>query len=199
MRDIIKNILKEEYRKMTTIPDSTVLSIYNDSLTIINIDDDDVLAFISLSEGKDSYYFPMIAAEKGYGPTILEAALMYSYPKGLMISRDGDIREGAFKVWGRMSEREDVIKDILPLSHKNFNFAIVTGDDDDIYENDYEKMSEFDYHIEEGFKENILLYNTKMMMVPSEEYERLVNLSVLLDHKGIYELGRDYFTMRYNQ
>ena len=91
MRDIIKNILKEEYRKMTTIPDSTVLSIYNDSLTIINIDDDDVLAFISLSEGKDSYYFPMIAAEKGYGPTILdsstsESPLIQSFLTSFLIS-----------------------------------------------------------------------------------------------------------------
>ena len=177
---------------------TTVLSHYNNSLTIINLNDDKVLAFVGLSEGKDSFYFPMIAAEKGYGPTILEAALMYSYPKGLMVSRDGDIREGAFNIWEKMFYRGDVIKETLPLIDKNFNFAIVTGENDQTYENEFEKMSEFDYHIEEGYKDTIRIYNTKMMLTPSEEYEKLFDISLLLDHKEIYEQGRDYFSMRYN-
>ncbi len=199
MKDIIKKILNEEYKKMINIPDSTVLSYYNNSLTIIDIDTDQVLGFIGLSEDKNgTYYFPMIAAEKGYGPTILEAALMYSYPKGLMVSRDGDIREGAFELWKKMYLRDDILKETLPLTHERFNFAIVTGDDDDIYDNEFDKLSEFEYYIEEGYKNDIMIYNTKMMMVPSEEYDRLLNLSVLLDHKGIYEQGRDYFSMRYN-
>jgi hypothetical protein len=59
-------------------------------------------------------------------------------------------------------------------------------------------MSEFDYHIEEGYKDTIRIYNTKMMLTPSEEYEKLFDISLLLDHKEIYEQGRDYFSMRYN-
>ena len=199
MKNIIKKILGEEYKKMINISNhTTVLSHYNNSLTIINLNDDKVLAFVGLREGKDSFYFPMIAAEKGYGPTILEAALMYSYPKGLMVSRDGDIREGAFNIWEKMFYRGDVIKETLPLIDKNFNFAIVTGENDQTYENEFEKMSEFDYHIEEGYKDTIRIYNTKMMLTPSGEYEKLFDISLLLDHKEIYEQGRDYFSMRYN-
>ena len=200
MKEIIRRILKEEYKKMSSLPRNIIISIYDDmNISLYDFVNGEILGFVGLSRNKDgTYYFPMIASEKGFGPTVLEVALMFCHPNGLMVSRDGDIRGDAFNVWEKMYKRNDVIKETLPLSDKNFNFAIVTGENDQTYENEFEKMSEFDYHIEEGYKDTIRIYNTKMMLTPSEEYEKLIDLSLLLDHKEIYEQGRDYFSMRYN-
>jgi hypothetical protein len=125
-------------------------------------------------------------------------ALMFCHPNGLMVSRDGDIRGDAFNIWEKMYKRDDVIKETLPLKDKKFNFAIITGDDQETYESEFEKISEFEYFIEDGFKENILIYNTKMSMTPSKDYVRLLEDGFLLDHYQIYLDGRDFFTLKYN-
>jgi hypothetical protein len=200
MKEIIRRILKEEYKKMSSLPRNIIISIYDDmNISLYDFVNGEILGFVGLSRNKDgTYYFPMIAAEKGFGPTVLEVALMFCHPNGLMISRDGDIRGDAFNVWEKMYKRKDVIKETLPLSDKNFNFAIITGDDQETYESEFEKISEFEYFIEDGFKENILIYNSKMSIVPTKDYERLISDGSLLDHHEIYLNGRDFFTLKYN-
>lgn len=200
MKEIIRRILKEEYKKMSSLPRNIIISIYDDlNITLYDFVNGKILGFVGLSRSKDgTYYFPMIAAEKGFGPTVLEVALMFCHPNGLMVSRDGDIRGDAFNIWEKMYHRDDVIKETLPLKDKKFNFAIITGDDDESYESEFDKMAEFDYYIEDGFKENILIYNTKMSMTPSKDYERLIDDGWLLDHHQIYLDGRDFFTLKYN-
>jgi hypothetical protein len=200
MKEIIRRILKEEYKKMSSLPRNIIISIYDDmNISLYDFVNGEILGFVGLSRNKDgTYYFPMIAAEKGFGPTVLEVALMFCHPNGLMVSRDGDIRGDAFNVWEKMYRRKDVIKEILPLSDNNFNFAIITGDDQETYESEFEKISEFEYFIEDGFKENILIYNSKMSMVPTKDYERLISDGSLLDHYEIYLNGRDFFTLKYN-
>jgi hypothetical protein len=200
MKEIIRRILKEEYKKMSSLPRNIIISIYDDmNISLYDFVNGEILGFVGLSRNKDgTYYFPMIAAEKGFGPTVLEVALMFCHPNGLMVSRDGDIRGDAFNVWEKMYKRKDVIKETLPLSDKNFNFAIITGDDQETYESEFEKISEFEYFIEDGFKENILIYNSKMSIIPTKDYERLVSDGSLLDHHEIYLNGRDFFTLKYN-
>jgi len=200
MKEIIRRILKEEYKKMSSLPRNIIISIYDDmNISLYDFVNGEILGFVGLSRNKDgTYYFPMIAAEKGFGPTVLEVALMFCHPNGLMVSRDGDIRGDAFNVWEKMYKRKDVIKETLPLSDKNFNFAIITGDDQETYESEFEKISEFEYFIEDGFKENILIYNSKMSIVPTKDYERLISDGSLLDHHEIYLNGRDFFTLKYN-
>jgi len=200
MKEIIRRILKEEYKKMSLLPRNIIISIYDDmNITLYDFENSKILGFVGLSRSKDgTYYFPMIAAEKGFGPTLLEIALMFCHPSGLMVSRDGDIRGDAFNVWEKMYKRNDVLKETLPLKDKKFNFAIITGDDQETYDNQFEKMSEFEYFIEDGYKENILIYNTKMSMEPSKDYERLINDGFLLNHHQIYLDGRDFFTLKYN-
>jgi len=200
MKEIIRRILKEEYKKMSSLSRNIIISIYDDmNISLYDFVNGEILGFVGLSRNKDgTYYFPMIAAEKGFGPTVLEVALMFCHPNGLMVSRDGDIRGDAFNVWEKMYKRKDVIKETLPLSDKNFNFAIITGDDQETYESEFEKISEFEYFIEDGFKENILIYNSKMSIVPTKDYERLISDGSLLDHHEIYLNGRDFFTLKYN-
>lgn len=200
MKEIIRRILKEEYKKMSSLPRNIIISIYDDmNISLYDFVNGEILGFVGLSRNKDgTYYFPMIAAEKGFGPTVLEVALMFCHPNGLMVSRDGDIRGDAFNVWKKMFRRKDVIKETLPLSDKNFNFAIITGDDQETYDSEFEKISEFEYFIEDGFKENILIYNSKMSIVPTKDYERLISDGSLLDHHEIYLNGRDFFTLKYN-
>lgn len=185
---------------MSSLPRNIIISIYDDmNISLYDFVNGEILGFVGLSRNKDgTYYFPMIAAEKGFGPTVLEVALMFCHPNGLMVSRDGDIRGDAFNVWEKMYKRKDVIKETLPLSDKNFNFAIITGDDQETYESEFEKISEFEYFIEDGFKENILIYNSKMSIIPTKDYERLVSDGSLLDHHEIYLNGRDFFTLKYN-
>ena len=200
MKEIIRRILKEEYKKMSSLPRNIIISIYDDmNISLYDFVNGEILGFVGLSRNKDgTYYFPMIAAEKGFGPTVLEVALMFCHPNGLMVSRDGDIRGDAFNVWEKMYRRKDVIKETLPLNDKNFNFAIITGDDQETYDSEFEKISEFEYFIEDGFKENILIYNSKMSIVPTKDYERLISDGSLLDHHEIYLNGRDFFTLKYN-
>jgi hypothetical protein len=188
MKEIIRRILKEEYKKMSSLPRNIIISIYDDmNISLYDFVNGEILGFVGLSRNIDgTYYFPMIAAEKGFGPTVLEVALMFCHPNGLMVSRDGDIRGDAFNVWEKMYKRKDVIKETLPLSDKNFNFAIITGDDQETYESEFEKISEFEYFIEDGFKENILIYNSKMSIIPTKDYGRLVSDGSLLDHHEIY-------------
>ena len=185
---------------MSLLPRSIIISIYDDmNITLYDFENSKILGFVGLSKSKDgTYYFPMIAAEKGFGPTVLEIALMFCHPNGLMVSRDGDIRGDAFNVWKKMYKRDDVLKETLPLSDKKFNFAIITGDDQETYDSEFEKMSEFEYHIEEGFKQDILIYNTKMSMIPTKDYERLINDGFLLNHHEIFLNGREFFSQKYN-
>lgn len=129
---------------------TTVLSHHNNSLTIIDIDNDEVLAFVELIEGEDSFVLNVIATEQGYDTSILESVLMFTYPKGVVISSEGDLG-----IWEKIYHKNDIIKDKI-------------------------------------------VDNTKIMMVPTDQYEKLINLSVLLNHEEIYKQGKDYLNLKYN-
>jgi hypothetical protein len=199
MKEIIRKILREEYKKMSSLPKNIIISIYDDiNITLYDYVNSKVLGFVGLSKSKDgTYYFPSIAAEKGLGPTVLEIALMFCHPNGLMVSRDGDIRGDAFNVWQKMYYRDDVIKETLPLEDKKFNFAIISGEEEE-YESVSDKIEELNEYTDDGFKEAILVYNTKMSMTPTKDYYRLIKDGILLDHHQIFIDGRDFFTLKYN-
>jgi hypothetical protein len=127
-----------------------VISHHNNSLTIIDIDTDEVLAFVELIEYNDSFFLNVITTEEGYNTTILEAVLMFTYPKGVVVDSEGDLG-----IWEKIYHKDDVIK---------------------------EKLGN----------------NTKIMMVPTDQYEKLINLSVLLNHEEIYKQGKDYLNLKYN-
>ena len=128
----------------------TVLSHYNNSLTIIDINNDEVMAFVELIEGEDSFIFNMITTEEGYDTSILEAVLMFTHPKGVIVSSEGDLG-----IWEKIIHKDGIIK---------------------------EKLG----------------YETKVMMVPTDQYKKLINLTLLLNHEEIYKQGKDYFNLKNN-
>ena len=199
MKETIRRILKEEYKKMSSLPKNIIISIYDDiNITLYDYVTTTVLGFVGLSKSKDgTYYFPSIAAEKGLGPTVLEIALMFCHPNGLMVSRDGDIRGDAFNIWQKMYYRDDVNKETLGLEDKKFNFGIISGEDEE-YESEDDKIEELNTYIDDGFEETILVYNTKMSMTPTKDYYTLIKNGILLDHHQIYIDGRDFFTLKYD-
>lgn len=129
---------------------NTVLSHYNNSLTIIDINNDEVMAFVELIEGEDSFIFNMITTEEGYDTSILEAVLMFTHPKGVIVSSEGDLG-----MWEKIIHKDGIIK---------------------------EKLG----------------YETKVMMVPTDQYKKLINLTLLLNHEEIYKQGKDYFNLKNN-
>ena len=129
---------------------NTILSHYNNSLTIIDINNDEVMAFVELIEGEDSFIFNMITTEEGYDTSILEAVLMFTHPKGVIVSSEGDLG-----MWEKIIHKDGIIK---------------------------EKLG----------------YETKVMMVPTDQYKKLINLTLLLNHEEIYKQGKDYFNLKNN-
>ena len=129
---------------------TTVLSHHNNSLTIIDIDNDEVLAFVELTEDKDSFIFNMFTSEEGYDTIILESTLMFTYPKGVIVNNEVDI-----SVWEKFYNKDGIIKEKI-------------GND------------------------------IKMTMIPNDHYEKLINLSVLLNHKEINNQGKDYYSVKHN-
>jgi hypothetical protein len=129
---------------------NTILSHYNNSLTIIDINNDEVMAFVELIEGEDSFIFNMITTEEGYDTSILEAVLMFTHPKGVIVSSEGDLG-----IWEKIIHKDGIIK---------------------------EKLG----------------YETKVMMVPTDQYKKLINLTLLLNHEEIYKQGKDYFNLKNN-
>ena len=129
---------------------NTVLSHYNNSLTIIDINNDEVMAFVELIEGEDSFIFNMITTEEGYDTSILEAVLMFTHPKGVIVSSEGDLG-----ICEKINHKDGIIK---------------------------EKLG----------------YETKVMMVPTDQYKKLINLTLLLNHEEIYKQGKDYFNLKNN-
>ena len=129
---------------------TTEISHHNNSLTIIDIDTDEVMAFVELIEDKDSFFLNVFYSEEGYNTSMLETTLMFVYPKGVVVDSEGDLG-----IWEKIYHKDNVIKDII-------------GD------------------------------NTKIMMEPTNHYEKLINLSVLLNHEEIYKQGKDYYSLKCN-
>jgi len=129
---------------------TTVISHHNNSLTIIDIDTDEVMAFVELIEGKDSFFLNVFYSEEGYNMSMLETTLMFVYPKGVVVDSEGDLG-----IWEKIYHKDNVNK---------------------------EKLGN----------------NTKIMMVPTDHYEKLINLSVLLNHEEIYKQGKNYYSLKCN-
>jgi len=129
---------------------TTVISHHNNSLTIIDIDTDEVMAFVELIEDKDSFFLNVFSTEEGYNMSMLETTLMFVYPKGVVVDSEGDLG-----IWEKIYHKDNVNK---------------------------EKLGN----------------NTKIMMTPTDHYEKLINLSVLLNHEEIYKQGKNYYSLKCN-
>lgn len=197
--------LYNQFVNESSLNSNVGLFIFSNKVVLYDPLSETVYGYISLIKDKthNVYYFPEIAAKRGLGPTVFEFAMMYVYTNnsdGLMITRDGDIRSEAFNVWKKFYYRADVIKHSLNLKDDLYNFAIITGDDNN-YEEPFEKEIEYEFHEGEGNGENIKIYNTMMKIKPSKEYEYITRKysDTNLDLNSIIDKGRDFFSLRYNE
>ena len=91
-----------------------------------------VLSIIQINN--DVYQVGRVGADRGYGPFMYEMAMSYITPKYLMPSRNGDVKSRALDVWDKFHQRGDVQKKVLKFDDELFNFAIITGDEDEEYD-----------------------------------------------------------------
>ena len=186
MKDLIKKLLREgllgeDAFTSSHLPENTGLFIEPNnsgaSLTLYNPKTrmaHATITFISHITSGPYHYVSGVAAEKGFGPLIYELAFMYvdSINSKLMPSRDGDVREGAFNVWKKMYERNDIDKITLDVKDDNFRFDILTGEEEHTTEE--ERIELFnDYDNDEQY--NLLVFNTGYSKIPNDEYNKLID------------------------
>jgi len=136
-----------------------------------------------LREPNNDYYVSGVAAERGFGPFIYELAMMHlnKENKGLMPTRDGDVRGDAWNVWERFFKtRPDVEKRTLELLDPGFNFNII---DDYYWDSDEEKIEDYSVLSPEN-KESLAVFNTAYLMKPTEEYYKLIDIANKWVEKG---------------
>jgi len=85
--------------------------------------------------------------------------MSYITPKYLMPSRNGDVKTRALGVWGKFYQRGDVQKKVLKFNDELFNFAIITGDEDEEYDSIEEKKELFDSLSKEE-QRDVIVFNT---------------------------------------
>ncbi len=187
MKCIIKKLLRESLldeamMNSTHLPKETALFSQNSGIYMSLYDPivKNTYGMISASLRGQNYDVNSVAAEKGFGPYMYEFAMMnaYSKGKGLMPSRDGDVREGALKVWMKFFDRPDVKKQqIAPFdSNGNWNnvysVAIYTGDEEG-FENQ-EDFNEFWEELDPEMQDIMKKFNTSYSMAPSEDYHNML-------------------------
>lgn len=191
------NQLNEGRKHLTDLKNGILFYINEEDLTITihNIDNDKTMGFISMRlDRSGGYNVSSVAGLKGYGPLMYELGMMYCYTKDsmLMVNRDGDIRDEAFNVWKNFYKRKDILKETLDITDKRYNFAILTGETE--FEEGLHKYSEFDYHESEGHGDTLKIYNTRMSMKPSDDFD---TESVWEDTEDISDKGREFFSVMY--
>lgn len=187
MKTIIKKLLREGLLDETmlnssNLPKETALFSKNNGIYMSLYDpiNKNTYGMISASLRGDFYDMNSVASEKGFGPYMYEFAMMkaYSNGKGLVPSRNGDIRSGALNIWLRFYDRKDVKKiSIAPFDkngewNKNYSVAIYTGDEDEF--ESPEEFNEFMGELKPEMQEIIKKYNTIYSMEPNDDYKNML-------------------------
>jgi len=159
---------------------------YKGSITLYDFKIDRVYGYMSMRPiSSNLNEFVAVAAEKGYGPLIYECGIMASFNKGLLPTRDGDIRGDAFKVWEKFTQRTDVVKAVLEEGDEGYS----------------EEYLDFDLDMDNP-KESIV-GNTVLVKIPSSEYKKLIVKGKELmsiykkTEEQVAERGGEFFGYRY--
>ncbi len=131
-----------------------------------------------------NYFVTGVAAERGFGPFIYELAMMHlsKLGRGLMPTRDGDVRDVAFSVWKQFFNRPDVNKEIMTIDNPYYRFDILgfSKDEFDSEEEVEEMLSELeDYQIEA-----LKVFNTSYSMNTDTQYNQLLNKAKEYSNSG---------------
>ena len=128
---------------------------------IYNIKDSKIEALLSMykNNNMENYSVSAVAAEKGFGALMYEIAMTYIYPLGIMPSRDGDVRGGAFNIYQKFFDRKDVKKISIPETSPDFSEDIANDfSEKEIYYHILQTIYKFSFRKE---KLNNLLKNAK--------------------------------------
>lgn len=112
------------------------LFIYGNGYTLYNPIEDKVYATMEINKlNSGNYSVGGVAAEYGYGVLIYELVMTHIYPKALMPTRDGDVREGAINIWQRfLNTRPDVKKIKMTQDDEDYSWEVHDDFGDDGFE-----------------------------------------------------------------
>lgn len=197
MKKVIKKLVREgllgeEMMNSSHLPKETALFSKNEGIYMSLYDpiNNNTYGMISASLRGQNYDMNSVAAEKGFGPYMYEFAMMRAYEKGkgVMPSRNGDVRDGALNIWMKFYVRDDVKKQSIHPFDGNGNWnpmysvAIYTGNEDEF--EDPEEFNKFWEELSPETQEIINKYNTVYSMIPSEGYRNMLARSHEYIKKG---------------
>lgn len=183
MKNLIRKILKEVRLDPSKLRSEMGLFVKGNNFTLYNPIEDKVYGHIGVTKlDSGNYYVSGVAAEYGYGPLMYELVMTYIYPKGLLPTRDGDVRGGAINIWNRFLRRDDVKKKSLTKKDSDFSW--------EVYE-DFGNDPDF------KFVQTIYYYNgindvLNKLLKSGEQY-----LSNGLNIDVVDEMGDEYWLSRY--
>jgi hypothetical protein len=190
IREIIKeNILSESKKDISEIQDGFALIITRKSpiidMILYDLNEDKIVGEISAYKypKMKNFSVSIVAAERGFGSLMYEIMMTYVNPLGIMPSRDGDVREGAYQVYKRFFDlRKDIKKINLNPEDTDFSeqIADVFSDEDEEF---YILQAVYFYSFGKE-KLNTLIKNAKKL-TPDKEDE-------------IFNKASEYFTSKYD-
>lgn len=187
---INEDIIEEAPLRMESLPSTTGLFIMDKGVTIMmSLYDPEsnrcygYLTAADSMEGSNDYSVMSVAAEKGFGPFVYELAMMYvnAKGKGLMPSRDGDVRGDAFDVWTKFYDRKDVKKNKLTPDSPAFKFAILF---DDSEMEDVDDVVEFYTELSKEDKRILSIFNSAYFLSPNDVFNTLIKNAYICKQKN---------------
>jgi len=159
-------------------------------MILYNYETQRIQGIIGFQDAGGDNHVSVVAAEKGYGPLMYELAMMYSSPKGLMPTRNGDVKDSAKNVWIKFFNRDDIEKRTIDLGSGGYG----------------EPFSDFFYDEKGEFEVDKMkkIFNTKYYKSPTPEFHKLVRSSKgimkekNLNLEDIIERGMSYFGASYS-
>jgi hypothetical protein len=171
IRQKIRKIIKENFligeakKEISELENDFALFITKKGVIvnfiIYNTEELEVKGLLSMykNNNMENYSVSAVAAEKGFGSLMYEIAMTYIYPLGIMPSRDGDVREGAFNIYEKFFDRKDVQKTSIPETSPDFSEDIANDfSEEEIYFHILQTIYKFSFGKE---KLNNLLKNAR--------------------------------------
>jgi hypothetical protein len=189
---LIESMIGEAAKGLGDLPEDAalfVIDLNNNEwdYVLYSKSEDKIYGVLSIIQINNNVYeVGRVGADRGYGPFMYEMAMSYITPKYLMPSRNGDVKTRALGVWGKFHQRGDVQKKVLKFNDELFNFAIITGDEDEEFDSIEEKKELFDSLSKEE-QRDVIVFNT-MYQYSNPVATKLINKGNELIKRGEVDL-----------
>jgi ADP-ribose pyrophosphatase YjhB (NUDIX family) len=204
-----EELIGEAAMRLSDLPNTAALFIrpinQGHDLTIYDPSTKTVYGTITISYrdyyGPD-YFVSGVAAERGFGPLIYEMAMMHisGEGKGLMPTRDGDVRSDAWNVWERFYNRGDIRKETLESNSPFFRFDILFSEDE--FDSEEEKQDWIENEASSDDIKKLMIFNTVYSLGRNKEYSELLSrgevyLSKGFDERKVISAAEDFWNEKY--